>query len=130
MIVTLSGEPMPTELIGRPGQVWAAATAGGARCWLFALTEDAARVAHESLRDRHDPVLTTGQAARLLRRSQQSVIRAFDGGHLKGWRIPGSRFRRLPLSAVIAAAAEWGIELPPAEVAELQGGTDARRQKT
>ncbi len=38
-------------------------------------------------------VLTTGEAAELCRVSQQTIIRCFDSGQLKGLRVPGSRFR-------------------------------------
>jgi excisionase family DNA binding protein len=41
-------------------------------------------------------VFTTGEAAQIMMVSQQTVIRIFDNGELKGWRIPGSRFRRIP----------------------------------
>lgn len=41
-------------------------------------------------------VFTTGEAAELCRVSQQTIIRCFDSGKLKGFRVPGSRFRRIP----------------------------------
>lgn len=41
-------------------------------------------------------VFTTGEAAGLCRVSQQTIIRCFDSGKLKGFRVPGSRFRRIP----------------------------------
>ena len=46
-------------------------------------------------------VFTTGEAADLCRVSQQTIIRCFDGGRLKGFRVPGSRFRRIPRDALI-----------------------------
>ena len=46
-------------------------------------------------------VFTTGEAAELCRVSQQTIIRCFDGGRLKGFRVPGSRFRRIPRDALI-----------------------------
>ena len=33
--------------------------------------------------------------------SQQTVIRCFDSGKLKGFRVPGSRFRRIPREALL-----------------------------
>lgn len=52
-------------------------------------------------RDREDQwdekrVFTTGEAARLCKVSQQTIIRCFDSGRLNGFRVPGSRFRRIP----------------------------------
>lgn len=41
-------------------------------------------------------VFTTGEAAEVCKVSQQTIIRCFDSGRLKGFRVPGSRFRRIP----------------------------------
>lgn len=41
-------------------------------------------------------VFTTGEAAEICKVSQQTIIRCFDSGRLKGFRVPGSRFRRIP----------------------------------
>ncbi len=41
-------------------------------------------------------VYTTGEAAEICNLSQQTIIRCFDNGILKGFRIPGSKFRRIP----------------------------------
>ena len=41
-------------------------------------------------------VFTTGEAAKICKVSQQTIIRCFDNGSLKGFRVPGSRFRRIP----------------------------------
>ncbi len=41
-------------------------------------------------------VFTTGEAADVCKVSQQTIIRCFDSGRLKGFRVPGSRFRRIP----------------------------------
>lgn len=48
----------------------------------------------EQLRDKK--VFTTGQAAKVCNVSQQTIIRCFDSGRLTGFRVPGSRFRRIP----------------------------------
>lgn len=42
-------------------------------------------------------VLTTGQAAKAAYVSQKTIIRCFDSGELEGFRVPGSRYRRIPL---------------------------------
>ncbi len=41
-------------------------------------------------------VFTTGEAAQICKVSQQTIIRCFDSGRLQGFRVPGSRFRRIP----------------------------------
>jgi excisionase family DNA binding protein len=49
---------------------------------------------NSDLRDKQ--VFTTGEAAEICQVSQQTIIRCFDAGRLKGFRVPGSRFRRIP----------------------------------
>ena len=44
---------------------------------------------------------TTGEAADVCSVSQQTIIRCFDAGRLDGFRIPGSRFRRIPRESLI-----------------------------
>jgi len=51
---------------------------------------------------RRKSVYTTGEAAEICRLSQQTIIRCFDNGQLKGFRVPGSRFRRIPHDALEA----------------------------
>ena len=46
-------------------------------------------------------VFTTGEAAEICKVSQQTIIRCFDSGRLKGFRVPGSRFRRIPREALM-----------------------------
>ena len=46
-------------------------------------------------------VFTTGEAAEVCRVSQQTIIRCFDSGRLHGFRVPGSRFRRIPRDELI-----------------------------
>jgi len=41
-------------------------------------------------------VFTTGEAAEICKVSQQTIIRCFDSGRLNGFRVPGSKFRRIP----------------------------------
>lgn len=53
----------------------------------------------EALTDK--PVFTTGEAADICKVSQQTIIRCFDAGRLKGFRVPGSRFRRIPREELI-----------------------------
>lgn len=46
-------------------------------------------------------VFTTGEVAKICSISQQTVIRCFDSGRLRGFRVPGSRFRRIPRNHLI-----------------------------
>ena len=46
-------------------------------------------------------LFTTGEAAQICKVSQQTIIRCFDAGRLEGFRIPGSRFRRIPRDSLI-----------------------------
>jgi two-component system, OmpR family, response regulator len=46
-------------------------------------------------------LFTTGEAANVCNISQQTIIRCFDSGRLDGFRIPGSRFRRIPRESLI-----------------------------
>lgn len=46
-------------------------------------------------------VFTTGEAAKVCKVSQQTIIRCFDSGRLNGFRVPGSRFRRIPREELI-----------------------------
>lgn len=46
-------------------------------------------------------VFTTGEAAQVCKVSQQTIIRCFDAGRLTGFRVPGSRFRRIPRDELI-----------------------------
>jgi DNA-binding response OmpR family regulator len=41
--------------------------------------------------------------------SQQTIIRCFDNGTLKGFRVPGSRFRRIPRDQLFAFMRDNGI---------------------
>ncbi len=50
---------------------------------------------------REKQVFTTGEAAEICKVSQQTIIRCFDSGRLKGFRVPGSRFRRIPRDELI-----------------------------
>ncbi|MEC9094208.1 MAG: response regulator [Planctomycetota bacterium] len=54
-------------------------------------------------------VFTTGEAAKICKVSQQTIIRCFDNGSLKGFRVPGSRFRRIPRDQLFAFMKENGI---------------------
>ena len=54
-------------------------------------------------------VFTTGEAAKICNVSQQTIIRCFDSGQLKGFRVPGSRFRRIPRDVLYRFMKDNGI---------------------
>ena len=54
-------------------------------------------------------VFTTGEAAKICKVSQQTIIRCFDNGSLKGFRVPGSRFRRIPREHLFSFMKDNGI---------------------
>jgi excisionase family DNA binding protein len=54
-------------------------------------------------------VFTTGEAAKICKVSQQTIIRCFDSGQLRGFRVPGSRFRRIPRDILYRFMKENGI---------------------
>ncbi|MEM1330489.1 MAG: response regulator [Planctomycetota bacterium] len=61
----------------------------------------------EALADKK--VFTTGEAAQLCKVSQQTIIRCFDSGRLQGFRVPGSRFRRIPREELLKFMRANGI---------------------
>ncbi len=61
--------------------------------------------------NRAKQVFTTGEVAQICKVSQQTVIRCFDSGRLKGFRVPGSRFRRIPRESLVSFMKENQIPL-------------------
>ena len=60
-------------------------------------------------------IFTTGEAAEVCKVSQQTIIRCFDSGRLGGFRVPGSKFRRIPRAELIKFMVDNEI---PVEVLE------------
>lgn len=58
---------------------------------------------------------TTGEAAEICKVSQQTIIRCFDTGRLEGFRVPGSKFRRIPRESLIRFMKENNIPLDKLE---------------
>jgi two-component system, OmpR family, response regulator RpaA len=54
-------------------------------------------------------VFTTGQIARLCKVAPRTVSKWFDRGELKGYRIPGSKDRRIPRANLVKFMAEHGM---------------------
>jgi len=64
-------------------------------------------------------VLTTGEAARLCGVAPRTVSKWFDAGQLRGFRIPGSRDRRIPRDCPIRFMRAHGI---PRSTLERESG--------
>jgi len=60
-------------------------------------------------------LFTTGEAAEVCKVSQQTIIRCFDAGRLKGFRVPGSRFRRIPRQSLVKFMKDNDIPLDAIE---------------
>ena len=56
-------------------------------------------------------LFTTGKAAEICNVSQQTIIRCFDAGKLEGFRVPGSKFRRIPRASLIKFMKDNSIPL-------------------
>jgi len=60
---------------------------------------------------RGNATVSTGQAAEALGVSAQTIIRLFDEGGVAGFRIPGSRFRRIYLDALLEYAKRYNLRV-------------------
>jgi len=60
---------------------------------------------------RHKDILTTGEVAKVCNVAPRTVSKWFDSGQLRGYRIPGSKDRRIPLNALIRFMKEHSIPL-------------------
>jgi excisionase family DNA binding protein len=56
-------------------------------------------------------VLTTGEVAKICNVAPRTVSKWFDSGALKGYRIPGSKDRRIPVSELVKFMRAHGIPL-------------------
>jgi excisionase family DNA binding protein len=63
-------------------------------------------------------IFTTGQVAKICKVAPRTVTKWFDSGRLKGYRIPGSRDRRIPRENLIRFLKEHGIPLGELEEEE------------
>ena len=61
-------------------------------------------------------VYTTGEAAKICKVSQQTIIRCFDNGRLQGFKVPGSRFRRIPHAELLRFMRSNGIDATTMEL--------------
>jgi excisionase family DNA binding protein len=65
--------------------------------------------------DKMKDLFTTGEAAEVCKISQQTIIRCFDAGRLEGFRVPGSRFRRIPRQSLVKFMKDNSIPLDSLE---------------
>lgn len=65
-------------------------------------------------------IFTTGEVAKICNLSQQTIIRCFDNGRLRGYRVPGSKFRRIPRDALIQFMKEHSIPLDQLETGKTR----------
>ncbi len=56
-------------------------------------------------------VLTTGEVAKICNVAPRTVSKWFDAGQLKGYRIPGSKDRRIPVAQLVKFMKAHGIPL-------------------
>ena len=56
-------------------------------------------------------VLTTGEVAKICNVAPRTVSKWFDAGQLKGYRIPGSKDRRIPVSQLMRFMKAHGIPM-------------------
>lgn len=56
-------------------------------------------------------VLTTGQVARICKVAPRTVSKWFDRGQLQGYKIPGSRDRRIPVRQLISFMKSHGMPI-------------------
>lgn len=61
--------------------------------------------------NRAKEVLTTGEVARICRVAPRTVSKWFDSGKLRGYRIPGSKDRRIPVPQLVRFMKAHGIPL-------------------
>ena len=76
--------------------------------------------------DEDKSVFTTGNAAKMCKVSQQTIIRCFDNGQLKGFRVPGSKFRRIPREELFRFMRDNGIPTD-SDTSAVTRETDKRR---
>lgn len=60
-------------------------------------------------------VYTTGEAAALCGLSLKTITRCCDNGTLNGFRVPESKFRRIPRKELLSFMARHGIPLDKVE---------------
>ncbi len=65
-------------------------------------------------------VLTTGDVAKICNVAPRTVSKWFDSGQLRGYRIPGSKDRRIPLQQLVRFMRAHGIPLNGIETGQIR----------
>ena len=65
-------------------------------------------------------VLTTGDVAKICNVAPRTVSKWFDSGQLKGYRIPGSKDRRIPVNELIRFMKQNNMPLPALPVGRMR----------
>lgn len=65
-------------------------------------------------------VLTTGQVAQICNVAPRTVTKWFDSGQLKGYRIPGSKDRRIPTSELVRFMKAHDIPTDELEIGQMR----------
>lgn len=66
------------------------------------VSEDVELDLYELIHDKCGGILTTSQACVILGLSRNTVVRYFDRGRIKGYKIPGSPTRKIPVEHLVA----------------------------
>src|SRR5262249_16058457 len=95
-------------------------------------SEDEARAAlsraciHHARTASHRRAFTTGEAAKICLVAPQTMVKWFDSGRLRGYRVPGSQERRIPRENLIRFLKDnempLGYLVPQWEEGDLPGG--------
>jgi excisionase family DNA binding protein len=65
-------------------------------------------------------VLTTGDVARICNVAPRTVSKWFDSGQLKGYRIPGSKDRRIPVNELIRFMKQHNMPVPAMPIGRMR----------
>jgi excisionase family DNA binding protein len=65
-------------------------------------------------------ILTTGEVARICNVAPRTVSKWFDNGQLRGYRIPGSRDRRIPLDQLVRFMKAHGMPVNGLETGQTR----------
>ena len=73
--------------------------------------KEGSKVMREQAFPNDKDVLTTGEVAKICNVASRTVSKWFDSGQLKGYRIPGSKDRRIPVSNLLAFMRKHNIPM-------------------
>jgi excisionase family DNA binding protein len=70
--------------------------------------------------EKNKDVLTTGQVAKICNVAPRTVSKWFDTGQLRGYRIPGSKDRRIPVHQLVRFMKAHGMPLEGLETGQVR----------